>query len=491
MSLNHSAVVEQFGARSVKSSHVKHSTKKLMKVSGLLAAVLLASGAVMTVSLPSAFAQEADAQSEPMKVLVGELSGSKPTSARGWIVSGLQNDSRFSVLPEEDALTTGASDSEIAEKAAELQADVVILGTSKLNKTWVAELSIHDGKTGALIEKVEVKGNSFEAYEEALISGELYFPVLVKAEGFPPAAPEPVAEEPAAEEPAEEEPAPAEEPQEEEAGRPSPLDASLGVGIYGRAFRYTDTLAELGQPGAEPLVDYNLDAAPMPFVNLHWYPAAHFTGGWAAHIGISGGYAQGIGTTVAYNDGTTDLTYSQSHSLYYAGLRGRIPVSIANFGVFGNYSGHSFSLNEKDSGSPNTIFPNVSYSMIEMGADVEVRVGRVILGANGSYLLVLSSGDIGTDAWFPETSTVGVHFGGHVGFEISSMFDVLAGVDIRAYGLDFNPIPAGTDPSRVAGGATDRYLAATLALRFRLPGSGSSDSPAAAEAEGGGSLDFD
>ena len=495
MNVNRSAVV--IDRDEVKSPELKHSTKRFMKFSGLLAAVLLASGAVMTVSVPSAFAQEADAQSEPMKVLVGKLSGAKPTSARGWIVEGLENDLRFEVLPEDDSLSlkTGASEGDIAEKAAELQADVVILGSSKISNGWVANLSIYDGKTGGLIEEVEVDGASFKKYEESLISGELYFPVLLKAEGFPPPAPEPVAEE-VEEDVPEETPPPAEEPEDEDSGRPSPLDASLGVGIYGRAFRYTDTVAQLGKPGAEPLVDYNLDAAPMPFVNLHWYPAAHFTGGWLAHIGINGGYGQGIATSVAYNDGATDYTYSQSHNLYYAGLRGRIPVGFATFGLNANYSGHSFSLKNKESGAadgsfPDAVFPNVSYSMIEMGADAEVRIGRVILGAHGSDLLVLDSGDIGSAAWFPNNSTAGVHFGGHVGFEISSMFDILAGVDIRAYGMNFNPIPAGTDDSRVAGGATDRYLTAFGALRFRLPGSEPADAPAAAEAEGGGSLEFD
>ncbi len=501
MSVDRSAVVKKvIGRDDVKSPQLKHSTKRFMKFSGLLAAVLLASGAVMTVSVPSAFAQGADAQTEPMKVLVGKLTGAKPTSARGWIVEGLENDSRFDVIPEDDSLSlpTGSAEHRIAEKAAELQADVVILGTSKISNGWMAQLSIYDGKTGALIEEVEVKGGSFKSYEDTLISGEAYFPVLLKAEGFPPPEPEPVEEEeePVEEEPAQEEEPPAEEPEDDDSGRPSPLDASLGVGIYGRAFRYTDTVAQLGKPGAEPLVDYNLDAAPMPFVNVQWYPAAHFTGGWLAHIGISGGYGQGIATSVAYNDGATDYTYSQSHNLYYAGLRGRIPVAFATFGLKANYSGHSFGLKNKESGAadgsfPEAVFPNVSYSMIEMGADAEVRIGRVILGANGSYLLVLDSGDIGSAAWFPNTSTMGVHFGGHVGFEISSMFDVLAGVDIRAYGMDFNPIAPGTDDSKVAGGATDRYLTAFLALRFRLPGSESADAPAAAEAEGGGSLEFD
>jgi hypothetical protein len=42
--------------------------------------------------------------------------------------------------------------------------------------------------------------------------------------------------------------------------------------------------------------------------------------------------------------------------------------------------------------------------------------------------------------------------------------------DFLRYGLNFNPIPASTDPwtKPVAGGASDTYLSATLALRVHF-----------------------
>lgn len=448
----------------------------------------------MTLPVSSAYAQEAEAQTEPMKVLVGKLSGAKPTSARGWIVEGLEQDPRFDVLPEGDSLSlpTGSAEHRIAAMAGKHEADVVILGFSRFGKGWNAELEIYDGKNGSLIEKVKVKGGSFKNYEDALSSGESFYSVMLTAVGFPPPPPEPVEEEPVEEEEAEEEPV-EEEPEEEEedpSGRPSPLDAELGLGIYGRSFRYTDTLAQLGADVPAPL-DYNLDAAPMPFIGVHWYPAAHFTGGWLSHLGVTAGYAQGVGTSVRYEEGGQEFTYSQTHLLYRAGLRGRIPISFATIGLNTNYAGHLFKLNEKDSGDPSQLFPNVNYSTIELGGDVEFRIGRVILGGYASYLLVLGTGDIGSDAWYPNTTATGVNYGGDVGFELSPMFDILLGVDGRAYGLSFNELPDDTPDDKVAGGATDRYLAANLSLRFRLPGTGEASAAAEEAAEESDGLDFD
>lgn len=270
--------------------------------------------------------------------------------------------------------------------------------------------------------------------------------------------------------------------------RPSPLDATLGLRLYNRAFRYTGTLNQtIENSGQDPLTDYNLDIGPMPFLNAHWYPFAHFMGGFPAHIGITGGYEMGIATSVNYVDPSTNETreLNQSHTLWYAGLRGRIPVSVLTFGLGANYGSHSFTL-EDDSDAP-PVFPNVSYGHVEIGADVEARFGDLFIGAQGSYLYLLSAGDLVSNEWFPSAKGQGVHFGAHVGWAALSFLDLLAGVDARAYGFDFNPITPGTPNERVAGGATDRYMSFWLGARFRLPGSGGG--PAEVEAEG--STEFD
>jgi len=462
----------------------------------LLGAVF--AGSVMT-TVPALAEDSSESAAEPKKVLVGKLAGAKPTSARGWIVEGLENDLRFDVLPEDISLSlpTGSAEHRIASFAAKHEADAVILGRSRFGKGWNADLEIYDGKTGALIEKVTVKGGSFQNYESALTAGDAYFDIVDKAEGFPPPEPE-AAPEP--EEEAEEEEEAAEVsldsddlPDAAPGGRPSALDVAAGIRLYSRAFRYSDTLAQRGADGAEALVDYNLDAGPMPLIHLNWYPMAHFGGGFASHIGITGGFEQGIATKVRYETAAEVQTFSQNHNYYYAGLRGRIPVSLFNFGVSGKYAGHSFALKDSEDSLPSDLFPNVSYSLLEFGADAEARIGKIVLGVRGAFLMPLGLGDIATSEWFEDASASGIALGGHVGFAVASSLDILAGVDVRAYGFDFDPQPGDPD-NRIAGGATDRYMSAYAALRFTLPGDepaggGAADSGAGEDADD--DLDFD
>ena len=140
------------------------------------------------------------------------------------------------------------------------------------------------------------------------------------------------------------------------------------------------------------------------------------------------------------------------------------------------------------------IFPDVAYSQVEIGADFEWRVEQLIVGLHGSYNLVLDVGDIGNDVnpdpvettpWFPGTKGTAVDWGAYAGWQISSVFDVLVGVDMRAYGLDFGTIPFDVDYTNrvVAGGATDRYISAWLALVVKLPAK--RPAPPAAEASAG------
>jgi len=254
-----------------------------------------------------------------------------------------------------------------------------------------------------------------------------------------------------------------------ESPRPSPLDLMAGMKLSGRAFRYTGSLERLypGQ-GFPEMPEYSLDASPVAAVRGHWYPGAHFTGGALANIGVSGMFESGFATTVAY--GTE--TFKQTQQLWYAGLRGRIPVDKLTFGIEAGYGNQIFKLDDSADGSPAGIFPNVKYSNVEIGGDVELKWDSYYLGGQAAYILVLSEGELGSDAWFPNAKGYGVMLGGHVGWEAHPMLDLLAGLEMRAYGFNFNPVSLAAPDDRVAGGATDRYMSVYFALRFKLPGQG-------------------
>jgi hypothetical protein len=223
--------------------------------------------------------------------------------------------------------------------------------------------------------------------------------------------------------------------------------------------------------GFPELPEYSLAASPVAAVRGHWYPGAHFTGGALANLGVSGMFESGFATTVNYGA----ESFKQTQQLWYAGLRGRIPVDKLTFGLEAGYGNQIFKLEDAGDGSPSGIFPNVKYSNVEIGGDVEVKWDSYYLGGQAAYILVLSEGELGTDAWFPNTSGYGLMFGGHVGWEAHPMLDLLAGIEMRAYGFNFNPVSLAAPDDRVAGGATDRYMSAYLALRFKLPGQGGAE----------------
>lgn len=467
----------------------------------LLASVvcaLLCAGHV-DVALAQHASAEVDAPSVPTagdkkRVAVGKFQGAKPDSARKWVVEGLGADASLEVHTNLVDVSSKSKESEIAAVGRELGADVVLVGKTKLAGKWTATIAVHDGRTGAVVEEVEVKGASFEAFEAELREAAELRGSIAKAVGWPRPEPEPEPE-PVAVEP-EEAPPPA--PVEESKGRPSPLFGHVGFGIQARSFRYTGTLPQT------TLESYTQEVAPAPQVEVLWFPAAHFTDAWPAHLGISGGFSTVLAVSptarVTSPDGaqTQDVQLSQSQLRWYAGLEGRIPLDPVRILVDARFGQQSFSLDGDDvtlgndgaltpGGAPR--LPDVNYQTIAVGADVEWRPERLILGAYGRYLVTLSSGDVSSAAWFPETSVVGVEVGGRVGWQLSRVFDVLVGIDSQLYGLDFNPVPPTTPPERVAGGATDRYLTVWLGLGFRIP----EDRPAqaASDSSAPAATDFD
>lgn len=430
----------------------------------------------------------ADASSNPeaiatkKSVVVGEFSGPGGDKARLKVIQRLSQDERFEVLGASDPpmLPATAGQTAIAEMALGFEADVVILGAVTKDGAS-SQVKIYNGADGALVQTVEVKGENAKGHGEALSAGGAYVEVVASVGGFAPPAAEPVPEAPPAEDSA---------PVEAVAGRPSPLDITLGIKMSARALRYTNSLNELyPDRGYDPLVELNQDSGAMPMGRLHWYPGAHFGGGVLAHIGISGLFERDLtanyateqcltGQAVDENGNCVDgagqvvegtQTLNQTHQLWYVGLRGRVPVDQVTFGVEGGYGSHTFRLEESTTGASTTIVPSTAYTFLEFGADAEVKWADYYLGAQGGVSLVLDEGELGGEAWFPGAHGYGLRMGAHAGWAAFEMLDLIAGLEMRAYGFNFNPVALDVPTDRVAGGATDRYMSAYFALRFKLP----------------------
>ncbi len=437
----------------------------------LAALVLAAAGAQPLLYTDVATAQEE--RSSVKRVAVGSMTGAKTQSARGWLVEGLEEQSSLEVLSGSDAtaIEHGASESEIAALAAELEADAVVLGTSNLKPKvgWVAEIYVHNGEDGALIEQVTVTAGAWNKYRATLGDSSQFMGAIEQARLAEP-EPEP--------EPEEDEDLEEDEPKErsegsvtdDSAARPSPLYARLGARLYARSFRYTDPLHEV-LPGQDfpQMLTYNLAAAPMVFGRVDWYPLAHFQGGFPAHVGISGGYELGIATDVEFRR----QKLRQSHSVMFVGPKFRIPVATHEIGVFGHFGKHAFSIDgDAAANEGRDVFPDVNYRFLDVGADVRFLFDDIRLGAHAKYRMLLGYGDIAAAGWFPNTSGGAVNVGGEVGWKLTETLELLVGVDLLQYGLNFSPA-ADAQRDRVAGGATDRYISAWGALGFTWPGDGS------------------
>lgn len=275
----------------------------------------------------------------------------------------------------------------------------------------------------------------------------------------------------------------------------SPLRILVGSRVINRTFRYTDPLSDY-DPAARQPVDYPRFTLPMPRAEVHWYPAGHFTNSWLSQLGLVGGYEIEVGAQLSYNGAPV----SETHDLWFLGARGRIPIGDVALGLQVDYASHRLTLSGDEATDPELlpVFPDVVYSQVEIGADFEWRIEQLIVGLHGSYNIMLGLGPIGEDInpgadptpWFPGSSGTAVDFGAYAGWRLSRVFDVLVGLDMRAYGLDFGAIPPGTVNTAnrvIAGGAIDRYMSAWLALAIKLPAKGTAPA-ASASTEGGAAV---
>lgn len=278
------------------------------------------------------------------------------------------------------------------------------------------------------------------------------------------------------------------------AARPSALDVQLGVGAFSRSLHYTDTAQDIQVEAPFDVYDDTVDVALAGAVAGHWYPLALFMGGPFAHVGITADFARSLSQTTQYTFSGAGVDYSHIYQRFSGGLRGRIPLPWLTLGVEAKYASQSVWVRAESATADPTAFPDVEYGLIEGRVDGEARINRVILAGYAGFNWALSVGELGEEPYFKNAHAYGISFGGHVGYQVHHMLDVLVGADAQQFRLNFNPVQP-TDP-RIAGGASDRYVTFWLGLRFVLPGSGGSAAGAeaggGAQAEGdGGFDDFD
>jgi hypothetical protein len=234
-----------------------------------------------------------------------------------------------------------------------------------------------------------------------------------------------------------------------ESERPA-LDLAVGAALFTRDFTYKDDLYQA-------LQGYSLGAAVAPAAEVTWSPLFGGRGYLTGHIAMS------VGLQSKTVDGTS---YPTQALAYGAGLGYRFFIGEkSHVGLEARYESQSFTISATAS-NPKPDIPDVHYRAAAVGLDLRFSLfGPVSLLGKGSYRYLFSVGEIGTAAWFPRQSSMGVDAQLGIGVELGSSFEIRILGTLQRYGFTFHPEPG--DP-HVAGGATDTYLSGGMLLAWRI-----------------------
>ncbi|MEP7053047.1 MAG: hypothetical protein ABJB12_21965, partial [Pseudomonadota bacterium] len=375
------------------------------------AVIGLSLGLALALTAPLAAAKGKAAASAASKskkrVVVGAFEGPKSSEARKAVIAALKDDGGYDVSETSDA-KPGADDKSYANASS--GATAVLVGTVK--KSGLV-LSVRNGADGALVQNIEVKGES-PAKLNKNIGDTLGASVSDAIAQTKPAASDEPASDKAEDKPeadAEEKPAEAEEAKPEAAtdsgggysDAHSPLEIEAGLRAVHRSFTWHDTPPDIHPDAGYPVPQsYKLPLGPAVFINGTLYPLAFGSRGAAGNFGITGGYERNFATKSVYNEGLanegklTTLAYQ-----YFVGLKGRIPVGEHQFGIVAAYGQQVFNLlgDEKD-----PITPDVWYKFFKLSAEGRFRFDALTIGFHVGTRIVSDTGGLKRD-WFPHVKT--------------------------------------------------------------------------------------
>jgi hypothetical protein len=432
--------------------------------------------------------------SEKKKILVGGFDGPKSEQARTAVISALKDDGEYDISDSSD-VKPGGSDKSYAKASA--GAAAVLVGTVKKKGAGLV-LSVHNGADGALIQDVEIKGESAAKLSKSIdatlavsVADALSQSKAGSADDDTP-APDSDEDQPAKssksdkdesdedkdkdkDDKANEEEESKTEKKPEPAGTgsagPSPLEFTAGLRAVHRSFDYHDAAAQLFPASGRPVpLSYQLPLGPAVLFDATLYPLAFGTKGAAGDFGITGGYETNFATKSVYAENTSNqIELTTRASQYYVGLRGRIPIGMHEVGLVAAYGQQTFNL-LGDEAAP--LVPDVSYKFVRLSADARFHVDDLTFGFHVGTRLVSDVGGLKSAYWFPNTKTQSLEAGLLLGYRIVPHLDVVGGLDLVRYAFNFNPIPdtcqAGSS-CVVAGGAVDQYVSGWLGLRYTLP----------------------
>ncbi|MEO6601658.1 MAG: hypothetical protein ABIQ16_17410 [Polyangiaceae bacterium] len=433
----------------------------------------LSLGLALSLGTPSALAAKGDSATTnaKKKVVVGAFTGNKSDQARKAVLAALNEDGAYEVS-ESTAAKPGDDDKTFA-KASD-GASAVLVGT--VSKSGLV-LAVHNGADGALVQKVEVKGESAAKLSKNIADAlglSIADPIAQtkpgagsQAEAEPEAQAEPEAKEEEEQPSASDSSSAAPSEFTSDSGR-TPLELTAGLRAVHRSFSYHDTPSErFPQYGFAPPRTYALPLGPAVFIEGSLFPGAWATRGPGSWFGLTAGYELNIATKSVYGVAPNEKQLTTRANQWFFGGKARIPVSAHEFGLSGGVGTQVFNL-LGDEDRPQV--PDVWYKFYFLRAEGRLRFNAVSLGFHLGTRLVHNTGGLERD-WFAHVKTQSVEAGISVGYTLATNLEVVGGIDHVRYAFDFNPLPPAADPSTwpIAGGAVDQYTSGWLGLRYSLP----------------------
>ncbi|MBL8937846.1 MAG: hypothetical protein JNM69_25005 [Archangium sp.] len=244
-----------------------------------------------------------------------------------------------------------------------------------------------------------------------------------------------------------------------EPSTPSALPA-LRVGLGFRGFGRSLTWA--GDP-EQALAKYGLNFAPAVALDATWYPGAHVTSGVLANLGVA--FAGDIAVGVSSKQDTSKFGTRADRFRISAAFRQPFG-SVFSVEAVAGASLQRFSIDPvaANDGTPRPNIPSVAFTGPRGALGVRlVKLGPVGVDAMGGFTFLVSTGELGTDAYFKRARGFGVDAGAGVSVELVDNLHLRASFDWTRYFLTLNP----EEGARFAApSAADQYLGGSVALQW-------------------------
>ncbi len=429
---------------------------------------LVASGA----SAPVAVAGGGGAGS----LVVGDFDGRGAARIRNQLVRSLAGD--YDLVARDDLAAQAAREGgdlgdpeALRDAAAALNVRAFIDGTvARSGRRWVLRVSVTDAATNNQISRETFRGSSSGRLARVVRSqGASKLAEAIGQTSVPEARAVPVPDD---DDDDDDDQDVVDDDDDDDDEIPDPprdrsnFPVALDIGIYGKVFHrelsYNDDLYGL-------LRGYTLQLGPAIELAGRWYPGAHFTDGFGAHIGIELSYERAFGIDSVPADPDDDRVFPTRSQEWLVGLRGRFPYERHFFSLGLGYGSHLFVIEPSGpavAGRGNLPeIPRTEYDFLRIHAEAMLAVaGGFHVTVGGGYRAVFSSGGIEDEVWFPDASVGGVEADIVLGYQLDNGLVIRLGFDWRRYFYSMNVEL--TSPW-IAGGALDQYLGGSLGIAYR------------------------